>query len=69
MARHADKDWNLPIDNGTINNHEWASVHSALLMDIRDELRRIRRVLECRKFQRIPAALKGIRANTERKKP
>ena len=69
MARHADKDWNLPIDNGRLNQHEWVSIHAAILMDLRDELRRIRRVLECRNFQRIPAALNGIRANTERKKP
>lgn len=40
-------------------------------MDIRDELKELNatlRVLRCRNFLHIPATLRGIRANTERKR-
>lgn len=46
MARHKDVDWNLP--DGTKSStgsktHTYESIHSALLMDIRDELKQLNR--------------------------
>ena len=42
MARHKDKDWNLPDRLET-----WEQVGVAVLEDLRDELRHIRRLMEC----------------------
>jgi hypothetical protein len=70
MARHANVEWNLPegtpIGNGT-NRHSWDSIHAATLMDIRDELKRLNRLLHCHNFTSFPAALRAIRRNTEPK--
>lgn len=42
MARHKDVQWNLPPGNPT---HCWESIHAALLMDLRDELKEANRSL------------------------
>jgi hypothetical protein len=71
MARHKDMDWNLaegtPQPGGS-KTHTWDSIHTALLMDIRDELKRINSRLDCRETQLIPRYLKRIAANTARPK-
>lgn len=64
--RHKDTDWNLPA--GT-PGHGWESIHAALLMDIRDELKIVSRklsALECPNFTRIPTVLRRISANTHK---
>ena len=71
MARHKDEHWNLP--EGTPNgkggtSHSWNSIGVAVLMDIRDELKRLNATLDCRNFQQIPATLRKVARNTEKPK-
>ena len=71
MARHKDQNWNLPEGTPTANGareHQWDSIKVALLMDIRDELQSLNRVLHCTNFLRIPQKLDDIRRNTAKKK-
>lgn len=58
MARHKDAQWNLP------DEPSWECVHAALLMDLRDELRRLNQLLSCPNFTRMPETLRAVRANT-----
>ncbi len=67
MARHKDSNWSLP--EGTPNGkgsteHSWPAIHSAILMDIRDELKSLNAVLHCPNFLEIPRVLREIRRNT-----
>lgn len=67
MARYRDRDWNLPETLGSYDQ-----VNAALLMDIRDELKTLNRLLRCPNFINIPSKLDAIRRNTakpKRKKP
>lgn len=70
MARHKDTNWNLPEGKHGVRSttHSWESIHSALLMDIRDELKELNRLLNCRNFIAIPSILRGIRTNTTKRK-
>jgi len=71
MARHKSENWCLPEGkpNSTGGrNHSWESIHSALLMDIRDELQTLNRVFACHNAQAIPRYLRTIAGNTKRKK-
>lgn len=52
MARHKDANWNLSEPALT-----WEQAQIAVLMDIRDELKSINRLLNC---YRIPRALDAI---------
>lgn len=63
MPRHPNTDWNLPEQCQT-----WEQVNTAVLMDIRDELRKMNRVLTCPRFTAIPAKLDEIRRNTARRR-
>lgn len=45
-----------------------AHVHSALLMDIRDELKSLNRILSCSNFLDIPFKLDAIKKNTTKAK-
>jgi hypothetical protein len=60
MARHKNTVWNLPegtpSDSGS-TTHSWDSIHAALLMDVRDELREMNSRLSC---SRIPRALDAV---------
>jgi len=62
MARHANADWILP-ERVTQSEH----VTWALLMDIRDELKRLNSVLHCSSFLDIPHKLDVIKRNTTKK--
>ena len=71
MARHKNERWNLP--EGTANaeggtSHSWNSIHTALLMDIRDELQALNRILNCSNFLAIPRHLRRIARQTDRKR-
>ncbi len=62
MGRFKNADWDLPTDNGKIQT--WQAVEVAVLMDIRDELQTLNRLLGCPNFTAIPTVLRKIRANT-----
>lgn len=69
MARHKDANWNLSgvgPDERSVKTWEEAGI--AVLMDIRDELKRLNATLHCQNFLAIPWTLKGIERNTTRKK-
>ena len=57
MLQRARKntEWQTPA-----TNLEWQHVQVELLMDLRDELQHLNRILDCRNFQEIPAVLRGI---------
>jgi hypothetical protein len=71
MPRHKDQNWCLPegrpTERGTME-HQWTSIHAALLMDIRDEFKKLNALLHCSNFLRIPQKLDEIRRNTTKKK-
>lgn len=64
MARHKDASWllNDPV-------LRWDEVITAVLMDIRDELKQINRQLSCANTQAIPGMLRRIAAHTSRIRP
>lgn len=62
MARHKDGDWKLP--EGRLET--WEQVNSAILMDIRDELKQLNAVFACHNAQRIPFVLDQIQKNTRK---
>lgn len=61
--------WVLPegTDSGNATTHSWDTVKAALLMDIRDELQQMNRLLGCPRFLGIPRVLDAIRMNTRRR--
>jgi hypothetical protein len=70
VARLKDFNWNMRGSEGS-GPKPADCVTANLLMDIRDELKELNetlRVLRCRDFLLIPATLRGIRANTDRKR-
>ena len=62
MARHKDATWNLsePVKS-------WEEINCALMMDIRDELKRLNTLLHCSNFVGIPSTLTAI--NGKLRKP
>ena len=70
MARHKDCNWDLP-DREASGKYSWDTVKTSILMDIRDELKRLNARLNCPHFLAIPATLNRIEHNTrkKRKKP
>ena len=42
----------------------WERVNTAILLDIRDELQALNRLLRCPNFTEIPRTLRSIRRNT-----
>lgn len=61
--RHKNVNWTLPTsDSGAIET--WQAVEIAVLMDIRDELQTLNRLLGCSNFTRIPQVLRRISSNT-----
>jgi hypothetical protein len=69
--RHANTNWNLPSGDSD-GRHSWESIQTAVLMDLRDELREITHRLHpltCRNFIDIPTRLNRIARNTAPPKP
>lgn len=63
MARHKDMDWTLPegVRSPTgRNTHSWESIHAALLMDLRDELKELNRTLGCYRVRRMIDAVERL---------
>lgn len=70
--RYKDNQWNLPGEACPGAGVSWDCIHTALMMDIRDELKEINqslRPLRCGNFLSLPATLKLIARNTEKRKP
>lgn len=61
--RRKGENWNPAREDGSIT---WDRVDTALLMDIRDELQTLNRLLACRNFVGIPASLRAIQRNTKK---
>lgn len=59
MARYKDANWSLSDTTLT-----WDEAAVAVLMDIRDELKRLNRLLHCSNFTDIPWTLKTIARKT-----
>lgn len=69
MARFKDADWGVRTAEG--KPHCADNVHEAtlaVLMDLRDELKRINVRLDCHETLAIPRLLRTIASNTKRKK-
>jgi len=62
MARFKNSDWDLADSHGNVGT--WERVGIAVLMDIRDELQTLNRLLGCRNFIEVPTILREIKANT-----
>lgn len=61
--RHKDADWVFPTtDKGAIE--EWQYVGIAVMMDVRDELKKLNALLHCHNTVAIPEILRGIKRNT-----
>ncbi len=59
--------WQLPVAaDGGIKT--WEAVNVAVLMDIRDELKRLNYLLNCHNFVEFPRTLREIAKNTEKRK-
>ena len=71
MARHKNIDWTLP--DGISNQKggwtiPWEALNAAVLMDIRDELQKVNRRLDCHETLAIPRYLSRIARNTVKPK-
>lgn len=63
--RQKDKLWNVLSDDGKyLRSMEGGAAHIAVLMDIRDELKKLNCLLSCSNFTGIPHTLKRIQTNT-----
>lgn len=63
--RRKDTTWTVNTDTGTVT---FDGAQLAVLMDIRDELKKLNTVFQCRNFQNIPRKLDRISANTYKPK-
>lgn len=63
--RKANIKWNLNTNYDGTTAIE--TVQAAVLMDIRDELQKLNRLLHCSNFTDIPHILRTIRRNTAKK--
>jgi hypothetical protein len=65
-TRHRDVNWTIHRnDNGTVS---YEAAQLAVLMDIRDELKRIRQRVDCAETLSIPRLLRSIVRNTARQR-
>lgn len=64
MARKKDISWNCGEDGSTSLDQ----AQLAVLMDIRDELKDLNRLLRCENFLRIPRELRDIRRAVQKRK-
>jgi len=66
--RWKDQKWHIATEDGKQYMPINPAQHLAVLMDIRDELQALNRLLSCPNFVEIPFILREIKRNT-RKKP
>ena len=63
--RQANVEWSIPCNEaGTVS---WDGAKMAVLMDLRDELRKLNKIIHCDNFLRIPQKLDQIQRNTKRR--
>jgi hypothetical protein len=67
-TRRKDKDWIVTDDNTGARIGNWAQVQVALLMDLRDELKKLNALLHCHNFVEIPSILRKLERNTKKKR-
>lgn len=65
-GRFKDISWNLANSDGKIAS--WEMVVIAVMMDVRDELKRLNSLLYCHNFTGIPQTLRKVEKNTRKKK-
>ncbi len=58
--------WDLKPSSG--GGYSWEAIHTGLLMDIRDELQRLNRLLHCPNFMSMPYVLQDIKKNTTKRR-
>lgn len=66
MRRDKDTEWG--VLNSAGKAHSWEAVIVSVLMDLRDELKRLNSAIYCHNFQRIPTTLRGIQRNTAKRR-
>mgnify|MGYP003427556675 FL=1 len=65
--RHKDAEWALRTDGGTwYPSTSYAGPSLAVLMDIRDELKKLNAVFACPSFLAVPSLLRGVEKNTRK---
>jgi hypothetical protein len=64
--RKANVIWYVADENGQTPSVEHAQL--AVLMDLRDELQKLNRLLHCQNFTNVPRYLREIRRNTTKRK-
>ena len=64
--RHKDANWTVPCNSEGKISFEGAQL--AVLLDLRDELKRLNAVFACYNFRRIPSKLEAIRKNTAKRR-
>jgi len=62
------RDWNWQLYESDGGGFQSEQVTHALLMDIREELKRLNRVLQCPNFIAVPAKLDKIERNTRKRR-
>jgi hypothetical protein len=65
-TRLKDINWQPGTDKGAAET--WQHVQVAVLMDIRDELKRLNLLLYCTNFTGIPQVLRKVEKNTRKKR-
>lgn len=68
VSRHTvrDQDWSIwQLDNAKYDD---AAVTRAILLDIREELKRLNGLLHCHNFVEIPSILRAVKKNTTKKR-
>lgn len=60
--RMKDRNWSPADEDGSVPT--WERANLAVLMDIRDELKTLNRLLGCSNFIAVPEILRGIERNT-----
>lgn len=68
MVDKRQKDQNWTIERNLDGKWSFDAAHLAVLMDIRDELKAMRRRPDCAETLAIPRMLKQIRANTTKRR-
>lgn len=70
MRKEKDWDWTLGTPSGARGLYSFDQAQLSVLLDIRDELKRLNAVLHCPNFLNIPLKLDRIGRNTaKRRKP
>ena len=64
-SKVSNTDWTIWQNED--GKYHWDQVRVAVLMDIRQELRKLNQLLACDNFSSIPESLRAIAKNTKRK--